>query len=328
MSLLMVFIVVVAGALSLGLFHLQEKQTKNSKNPKDVEASLQKECFAKECSAQTEAMSLGSALFGKPDLPGENDLPLQSMQGLIDYDVYLMSKKEWFFYFSLGAVFLFFVAYVFYQSIVLSALVAPLAFFYPRIKAKEIIVQRKKELALQFKEALYALSSSLMAGRSLESAFKEALKDLYLLYPNSQTYIIQEFTYISRRIDMNVTIEDALVDFAQRAHLEDIDSFVDVLLISKRTGGNIVEIIKNTSTIIGDKLQIKQEIDTLLAEKKFEQKILNVMPIVMILLLTWSTGDYMGPVFTTFFGKLIMTIAVLLLGLAYYLSKKIMTIEV
>ena len=173
-------------------------------------------------------------------------------------------------------------------------------FFYPRIKAKEIIVQRKKELALQFKEALYALSSSLMAGRSLESAFKEALKDLYLLYPNSQTYIIQEFTYISRRIDMNVTIEDALVDFAQRAHLEDIDSFVDVLLISKRTGGNIVEIIKNTSTIIGDKLQIKQEIDTLLAEKKFEQKILNVMPIVMILLLTWSTGDYMGPVFTTF----------------------------
>jgi tight adherence protein B len=249
-------------------------------------------------------------------------------QVLLDYDVYVMSKKEWLFYFSLGAVFLFFVAYVFYQSIVLSALVAPLAFFYPPLKTKEIIAQRKKELGLQFKEALYALSSSLMAGRSLESAFKEALKDLSLLYPNPQIYIIQEFTYISRRLDMNVTIEDALADFAQRAHLEDIDSFVDVLLISKRSGGNIVEIIKNTSTIIGDKLQIKQEIDTLLAEKKFEQKILNVMPIAMLLLLTWSTGDYMGPVFTTFFGKLMMTIAVLLLGLAYYLSKKIMTIEV
>ena len=305
MSLIMVFIVVVASVLSLSLFRMQEKGTKDKKS---AAASLQKEC-----SAQTEA---------------PNGLSPQSEQVLIDYDVYVMSKKAWLFYFCLGAVFLFFVAYVFYQSVVLSVLVAPLAFFYPPLKTKEIIAQRKKELGLQFKEALYALSSSLMAGRSLESAFKEALKDLSLLYPDPQIYIIQEFAYISRRIDMNVTIEDALADFAQRAHLEDVDSFVDVLLISKRTGGNIVEIIKNTSTIIGDKLQIKQEIETLLAEKKFEQKILNVMPIAMILLLTWSTGDYMGPVFTTLFGKSMMTIAVLLLGLAYYLSIKIMIIEV
>jgi len=322
MNIMMVFIVVVASALSFSLFLWQEKR---EENPKSAAASLQKEC-----SAQAEVTSPEGALFSKLDLPGENenDLLTQSKLALIDYDVYVMSKREWLFNFGLGAVCLFLVAYVFYHSIVLSTLVAPLAFFYPPFKTKEIIAHRKKELGLQFKEALYALSSSLMAGRSLESSFKEALKDLSLLYPDPQIYIIQEFTYISRRIDMNVTIEDALADFAQRAHLEDIDSFVDVLLISKRTGGNIVEIIKNTSTIIGDKLQIKQEIDTLLAEKKLEQKVLNVMPIAMVLLLTWSTGDYMAPVFTTFFGKLMMTIAVLLLGLAYYFSKKIMTIEV
>ncbi|HHY06608.1 MAG TPA: pilus assembly protein TadB, partial [Clostridia bacterium] len=175
---------------------------------------------------------------------------------------------------------------------------------------------------------LYALSSSLMVGRSVESAFKESLKDLALLYPDSQMYIIQEFTYIVRRLEMNETIEEVLADFAQRAHLEDVDSFVDVFVISKRTGGNIVEIIRNTSAIIGDKLQIKQEIETLLAQRKLEQKILNMMPLAMILLLTWTTGDYMEPVFTTLEGRLIMTVAVFLLGLASYLSQKIMSIEV
>lgn len=247
---------------------------------------------------------------------------------LPDYDVYRMSKQEWLFYFGLAAAFCFFVAYVFYRNFLLAALVTPLALFYPRLKTKELIVKRKQELAMQFKEALYALSSSLTAGRSVEEAFKEAIKDLALIYPDPQTYIMQEFSYIVRRLEMNETIEEALGDFARRAHLEDIDSFVDVFVISKRTGGNIVEIIKNSSAIIGDKLQIKQEIDTLLAERKFERKILNIMPIAMILLLSGSTGDYMAPVFNTLAGHIAMTVAVVLLGVAFFVSGKIMKIEV
>jgi tight adherence protein B len=297
-----VLLVVVASSFSLGLYLLIEKGRKEEKEGAEV---------------------------SKFTVPNDSVLALQSSsKNLIDYDVYTMSKREWLFNFCLAASFLLFVAYIFYRSILLAVLVIPLAFFYPRLKAKEIIAKRKKELSLQFKEALYALSSSLMVGRSVESAFKESLKDLSLLYPDPQMYIMQEFTYITRRLTMNETIEEALADFAQRAHLEDLDSFVDVFVISKRTGGNIVEVIRNTSTIIGDKLQIKQEIDTLLAQRKFEQKILNMMPLGMILLLTWTTGDYMEPVFTTLEGRLIMTVSVLLLGLAYYLSKKIMSIEV
>ncbi|MDD2432545.1 MAG: type II secretion system F family protein [Clostridia bacterium] len=296
-----VFLVVVAGFSSLGLFLLMEK------GRKEVKAGAKVSRFT----AQSDSV-----------------LTLQSSNDLIDYDIYIMSKREWLFNFCLATGFLFLVAYIFYRSILLSVLVIPLAFFYPRLKTKEIIRKRKQELSLQFKEALYALSSSLMVGRSVESAFKESLKDLALLYPDSQMYIIQEFTYIVRRLEMNETIEEVLADFAQRAHLEDVDSFVDVFVISKRTGGNIVEIIRNTSAIIGDKLQIKQEIETLLAQRKLEQKILNMMPLAMILLLTWTTGDYMEPVFTTLEGRLIMTVAVFLLGLASYLSQKIMSIEV
>lgn len=318
MIFVLLLLVVLAGLFALGLFFLLEKG--RSKEIAAATSSLQEtSVYLSETPVHLSKTSV--------HLP-ESSALMEVSSKLINYDVYLMSKKEWLVNFCLAAVFLFFVAYIFYRSLILSALVAPVAFLYPRLKTKEIIAQRKKELCLQFKEALYALSSSLMAGRSVESAFKEALKDLSLLYPDPQIYIIQEFTYIIRRMAMNETLEDALADFAARAHLEDIDSFVDVLVISKRTGGNIVEIIKNTSLIIGDKLQIKQEIDTLLAERKFEQKILNVMPIALLLLLTWSTGDYMAPVFSTLYGRLMMTIAVLLLGLAYYLSKKIMSIEV
>lgn len=306
-----VLLVLGAGLLSLGLYLGLEFLQKNGKqtNRNAEQAALRPQAVAE----QPE-----TALKPREN-PGEM---------LPDYDQYTMSRQEWLFCVLGGALCCFFIAYVFYRSVVFAALVTPLGLFYPRLKTRELIRQRKNELAMQFKEALYALSSSLSAGRSVEEAFKESLQDLALIYPDPQTSIIQEFKFIVRRLEMNETIEQALSDLARRAHLEDIESFVDVFVISKRTGGNIVEVIKNSSAIIGDKLQIKQEIETLLAERKFERKILNIMPIGMILILSLSTGDYMAPVFETLAGHVAMTVAIILLGAAFVISGKIMKIEV
>lgn len=247
---------------------------------------------------------------------------------LVDYDTYIMTKNEKLLYTLMASVAIYIVAFIFYRSYIFSALVIPLGFLYPKIRTKEIIKKRKTELNIQFKEALYALSSSLSAGKSIEVAFKDSLNDLLILYPNPDTYIISEFQYIVRRLDMNETVEAALSNFAERAHLEDINNFVDVLKTTKRSGGNIVEIIKNTSNVIADKIYIKHDIETMLAQKKFEQKLLNVIPVGLILMLSWNASEYMQPVFETILGRVMMTIAVILLSIAYLISKKIMDIEV
>jgi tight adherence protein B len=183
-------------------------------------------------------------------------------------------------------------------------------------------------LGLQFRDALYSLASSVSAGKSVESAFKDTAQELYFLYPDIDSYIVKEFMIIVTRIEMNVTVEEALRDFAERSGLDDIRSFVDVFAVGNRSGGNMVEIIINTSNVIGEKLRIKEEINTMLAQRKFEQKVLNIMPVLLILLLTWSTGDYMTPVFETIFGRMVMTVAVFLLAAAYFISKRITNIEV
>ncbi|MCT4563484.1 MAG: type II secretion system F family protein [Maledivibacter sp.] len=247
---------------------------------------------------------------------------------LIDYDIYIMAKKEKALYILIASLVIYIVAFIFYRSYIISTLVMPLAFLYPKLKTKEIIKKRKNELSMQFKEALYALSSSLSAGKSIEMAFRDALNDLFILYPSPDTYIINEFQYIIRKLDMNETVEAALSNFAQRAHLEDVNNFVDVLKTSKRGGGNMVEVIKNTSNVIADKIYIKHDIDTMLAQKRFEQKLLNIMPIALILMLSYSSKDYMQPVFETTLGRIMMTVSVVLLGIAYIISKKIMNIEV
>lgn len=254
----------------------------------------------------------------EPDNIKEND----------DYNHYSMSKFEKIKYILLCAIFIFLVSFVFYRSYTFSAILLPISLLYPKYKLKDLINKQKSELNLQFKDMLYSLSSSLSAGKSVESSFKEVLKDLAIQYPDPNTNIIKEVEKIVSKIEMNETIESALSDFAKRSHLEDVHNFVDVFQTCKRAGGNIVEIIKNTSNIINDKIEIKQEIDTMLSQRRFEQKIMNVIPILMIILLSWSAYDYMMPVFTTIVGKLAMTVSALLLVLAYFISSKIMNIDI
>jgi len=246
---------------------------------------------------------------------------------MTDYNAYSMTLGEKALYTAEAAAVLFVLSYIFYRSIPASLALCPFALLYPGMKKKELIDKRKKDLNVQFKDMLYSLSSSLSAGKPVEAAFRDVLMDLEILYPDKNTPIIQEAEWLVRKIEMNETVESALNDFAKRSHIEDIENFADVFSTCKRSGGNIIEIIKNSSGIINDKIEIKQEIDTMLAERKFERKVLNIMPPVMISLLSMTAKDYMEPVFSTAEGRLIMTIAVFFLAAAYFISKKIMDIK-
>ncbi|HHV29392.1 type II secretion system F family protein [Acetivibrio mesophilus] len=256
------------------------------------------------------------------------EVSIEQSSSLIDYDVYVMSFKETVLYILLAASVLFAIGYIFYHNIILALFLTPFALLYPKRRTKDIIKKRKNELNLQFKDMLYSLSSSLTAGRSVEMSFKEALKDLSILYPDPDTYIIREVEYIIRKLEMNETVEDVLEDLARRAHLEDIQNFTDVFKTCKRTGGNLVNVIRNSTNIINDKIEIKEEINTLLAAKKFEQKILSVMPLIMIIILSVTTDDYMAPVFNTIIGRIVMTFAIIIIAVGYFISKKIIDIEI
>jgi tight adherence protein B len=162
----------------------------------------------------------------------------------------------------------------------------------------------------------------------MESALREARSDLEIMYPDPETLMLREIDAILRKASMNESIESALADLASRSGIEDIESFCDVMSICRKTGGNLVEIVKNTTNILGDKLEIKGEIDILLAQRRFEKKVLNVMPIALILVLSAAAGEYIEPVFTTMIGRAVMSAAIALILLSWAVSAKIMDIDV
>lgn len=245
----------------------------------------------------------------------------------IDYGTYKMKPLEYCIALLIAAVILLLLGYIFYRSIILALILTPISFFYPLIRTKQIIKKRKRELKLQFKDALQSLSSSLHAGKSFESAMRSAIADLLIQY-ETDSYIIREFEIIVRRLESNETIERAFVEFAGRSKLEEIQNFAEVLEICKRTGGNLITAIKSSTDIIADKIEVLNDINSILAEKKLEQNILFIMPVAMVLMLSISAKDFMQPVFTEAIGRVVMTISMGLFATAYFIAEKITNIEV
>lgn len=264
-------------------------------------------------------------MFGKKKVT-ETMVPRED--GLTDYNVYIMSRQERIVTMILAAAVLFAVGYVFYHSIILSALVALFCVKFPKIRTRQIIDKRKKQLMLQFKDMLYSLSSALSVGKSVETGIRDSLQDLRVIYPDPETDILRELEYILRGIGISNTIEEMFSQFAERADLEDIDNFVDIFVTCKRTGGDLIEVMRSTSNTIGEKIEVKQEIHTMISGKKYEFNFMMVLPVILILFLTLTSGDYMAPVFQTIVGRLAMTAAIVTFVLAYVVGSRIMKIDI
>lgn len=252
---------------------------------------------------------------------------VQGGGSLIDYSqTELDPKQKWLVF--LGACTIgFMIGWLFYKHILPATILAASGCFVPRIWAQFVMRKRKEMLKQQFKQALHMLSSALAAGKSVENAFQSSLEDLRLFYPAPRTYIVQEWERIVHFMQNGDSIESALLDFSHRCQLEDIQHFTDIFMISKRSGGNMVEIIGNTARIIGEKIEMQQEVSVMLSKKKFESKIIFVFPFILIALLGWGSPEYMAPLYEGI-GRVVMTGVLLLLIFSYWLHLKIMQIDV
>lgn len=262
----------------------------------------------------------------KEILPVQEAKAAEKGNGL-DYDEYDMGRGEWLLYCIAGMAVLFLVGYVFYQNVVLSALIALFGLKYPKMRKKQIIRNRKNKLTLQFKDMLYSLSSAVGAGNSVERALAVTLDDMHQQYNDPNAFIIKELELMVSRLSMNRTVEEVVGDFAARSHIEDIQTFGNIFEIAKRTGGNLIEIIRNTTQIIADKIETKTEIETMIASQKMEQKVLTVLPVGLVFFMTKSAGDFMKPIFETGIGRIIATISLAIIVAGTFWSKKIANIE-
>jgi tight adherence protein B len=246
---------------------------------------------------------------------------------LNNYSNYKLSLKENILSVFQGSLTVVLLGSLFYRSIIGILFLVPIVFVYRRRKITSLKNDRKWKLNLEFKDAITALSAALEAGYSVEHAFDEACRDLNRVY-HKNAMILQEFKYIVNQLNMNITVEKALGDFSERTGIEDILSFSEVFCTAKRTGGDLIHVIRITSNIISDKIEVKREIRTLITGKRLEANIMKVIPLFILFYLSVSSPGFLNPLYHNLFGITVMTLFLLIYLAAFLIIDKIVAIEV
>lgn len=257
----------------------------------------------------------------------QNYIPQKAVFGKADdYYVYHMSNGEKMVGGLLGFGTGVFIFMVFFRNLIVSLLAGVILMIPGILKYREYLKQKRmKALMFQFRDMMESLTASYSAGKNTEGAFQDACADMINIY-GEKADIVYELKWIVSGLYNGMNIDLLLMNFAKRSHLDDIESFATIFEVSSRYGGNLKEVVGETRSIINDKIETEMEIRTLLTANKNELNIMMIMPFIIMLMLN-GMGD-MSIVQNTPANMVVKIIVLLLFGLAYWMGRKIVDIEI
>ena len=260
-----------------------------------------------------------------------------------NYKVYYMSKLEKILYFLLAFVIGAVVGYLFYGGlgrdefgqrttlswildISIPAIVGLVAgrIFVPT-RTKQIRDKNARTLNSQFRDFLEAFNTSIGAGKNVVDSFHAVYDDMRIQF-EEDAFIVKELEVILSGMANNFDVEDLMEDLGNRSGNDDIVSFANVFRISYRKGGNLKDTINATHSILSDKMEIKEEIETMVSASKMEQTVMIFMPVALIGIMKSMSPDFAAN-FATPAGVASTTIAIGLFIVSYFVGRKILNIK-
>ncbi len=218
-------------------------------------------------------------------------------------------------------------AWLYYRTMWAVLLLIPLFIWKYKVFEKECIRKKRNEFLLQFKEMIQSLASALGTGYSAENALREAQKELKLLYPED-AIISRELSVMVRQLRIHLPIEQILEEFSRRVRIEDVKSFSAVFSAAKRSGGDMIAIIQNTVDQMGGKIEVKREIDTILAAKRYEFRVMSAVPYAIITYMSLSFPEFMSCLYGNMIGIGVMTVCLVIYTGACVIGARLADIEV
>ena len=181
--------------------------------------------------------------------------------------------------------------------------------------------QRMRRFEELFPDTLEFVSRSMRAGH----AFSVSLE---MIHREFQEPIAGEFRRAFEEHNLGLPLEVALQKLAKRVPLLDCHFFVSAVLLQKRTGGNLAEILDKLAYVIRERFKLRGRIRAVSAHGKMTGYALTAIPLAVAVLMFFVNPDYIKFFFTDDVGNIMMGAAFGLQIIGYGVIKKIVNIEV
>ena len=159
---------------------------------------------------------------------------------------------------------------------------------------------------------------------SLGVGFETAILHSASMLKSDESYVSKALHTLSRDINMGVSSFEHLNELFP---IVETERYGKMMISGKKTGANPSEITGITIDKLYLKHKINHEILTIIFQKKLEQIILSLAPMLVILMIRVSTPDYLAILDHTHIGKIIMSFAFALILMMKLISEKLVSIK-
>jgi tight adherence protein B len=136
-----------------------------------------------------------------------------------------------------------------------------------------------------------------------------------------------EFARVHDEQRLGIDPSTALVAMQERIGSSEIKMFVTAILIQRRTGGNLSDVLTNTADLTRERLTLKGQLDTLTAEGRWSGRLLAGLPVMVYFALSWIAPDFMRILKETNLGQLMLTIAAISVVIGYFVMMQIAKVD-
>jgi len=180
---------------------------------------------------------------------------------------------------------------------------------------------RMRAFSEEFPDALDLLVSALRAGISFSSAMQ-------IVADESPEPIRSEFAIVVEEQALGLEMREALMNMANRVDSMDLKFFATAVVLQRDTGGNLTEVLENTSRLIRDRFRILGDIKTFTAQGRLTGLILTCLPLALAIFMVIVAPDYFHTMWDNPSGRAVLGFGFLMQLLGSLAIRKIVDIKV
>jgi tight adherence protein B len=122
-----------------------------------------------------------------------------------------------------------------------------------------------------------------------------------------------EFRGIEAGMRLGRDLDSLLWDIAKRISAPEFRFFIIALSVQRETGGNLAETLNNLSDVLRRRRAMRAKARAMASEARASTMILGSLPIIVTIILSFSSPTYIAPLFTDVRGLILVGVAVSML---------------
>ncbi len=204
---------------------------------------------------------------------------------------------------------------IFTDNLLQTIIIAVIGSILPPLYINIVTGKRREKFANQLGDALMLMSNSLRSGFSFEQS-------LYTVGENMADPIASEFMTVQRELNVGISLEQSLDSLGERMQNADIRLLTSAVLIQRKVGGNLAEIMDTISKTIQDRIKLKNHIATITAQGKASGILIGTLPIALFVVISMINPEYMSIMYETLFGRILCATGIVMEILGFIVIKK------